>query len=531
MNRRLLALTAASVLAMVAGAAARPPDLVFIILDDMRRDLMNWTEEGRGRNLSPNLDRLAREGVVMVNQHISAPVCTPSRFTSLTGRYASRSRAPPFRRLAERAGPTIVLWNTHIVAGDVTLPKLLRDAGYRTGFAGKNHAIATPERPPIPLDADPRAPAIADALRRHGAAVRQAIQAAGFDFAGGVYPGNPDEVRPRALQVHNMDWVAAAALEFLDSVPSDRPLFLYVAPTLCHSPYEPQRSWRADLQATPEGWLQQPPAVLPPRDALPQRLAAAGIRGPHRELVLWLDDTIGAILSRLQQLGRLDRAIIIVFNDNGQDGKGSIYQSGTVSPSIVWRRGGFPCGGVCSAMVSNVDFAPTLLDFAGVVPPSGIMDGVSFRPALDGGPWRDPDALSFELGFTRGVRMGEWKYIALRYPERPERLVDARKEDEYGPIRPIIRPKALPPVPPYGHIAGNNNEFKTLKEQPADFDRDQLYNLRLDPREQTNLAMRVEFADPLAQLRHRLSRFLAELPDGFRDLKPPVASDRRDNGP
>lgn len=182
-------------------------------------------------------------------------------------------------------------------------------------------------------------------------------------------------------------------------------------------------------------------------------------------------------------------------------------------------------------MVSNVDFAPTLLDFAGVVPPSGIMDGISFRPALDGGPWRDPDALYFELGFTRGVRMGEWKYIALCYPERPERLVDARKTDEYGPIRPIIRQKALPPVPPYGHIAGNNNEFKTLKEQPAYFDRDQLYNLRLDPHEQTNLAMRVEFADTLAQLRHRLSRFLAELPDGFQDLIPTVASDRGDDGP
>ncbi|MCX7818628.1 MAG: sulfatase-like hydrolase/transferase [Kiritimatiellae bacterium] len=504
-------------------APARPPDLIFIILDDMTRDKMCWTAEGRGRYLSPNLDRLASEGVVMANQHVSSPVCTPSRYACLTGRYASRSRAPQFRRLAERAGQTIVLWNTHIVPGDVTLPKLLRDAGYRTGFAGKNHVIAAPPRPPIPADADPRAPQIADALRQHDEQLRAAIRAAGFDFAGGVYPGNPDDLMPRALRVHNMDWVTAAALEFLDTAPADRPVFLYFAPTLCHSPYEPHRSWRADPHATPAGWLPTPPAVLPTRETLPRRLAAAGRQRPHGEMVLWLDDAIGAILSRLEQLRRLDHSIIFVFNDNGQEGKGSIYQTGTLSPSLVWRHGGFPCGGVCSAMVSNIDFAPTLLDFAGARVPSGAFDGVSFRAALESpGRWLR-DALYFELGFTRGVRMGNWKYIALRYPPAPEELVDMRKAAEYAPIHPIIQKKAPPPLPPYGHIAGNNNEFKTLKRQPAYFERDQLYDLSCDPEEQTNLAARAEFAKRVALMKERLSAFLRELPDGFAELSPPSA--------
>ncbi len=240
---------------------------------------------------------------------------------------------------------------------------------------------------------------------------------------------------------------------------------------------------------------------------------------------------IGALLSRLERLGRLDHAIIVVFNDNGQEGKGSIYQSGTLSPSIVWRRGGFPCGGVCSAMVSNVDLAPTLLDFAGVTPPPGMMDGVSFRAALEGRPWRDPDALYFELGFTRGVRMGDWTYIALRYPERPERFVDGRKPAEYEPIRRIIEKKAPPPAPPYGHIAGNNNEFKTLKGQPAYFERDQLYNVCTDPRQQTNLAGRAEYAATLARMRQRLAQFLEDLPGSFHDLKPAPAGGETETRP
>ncbi len=511
---------AAAALACAGSAALEPPpNLVFIVLDDVHRETMNWTPEGRDRNLTPHLDRLIREGVVLPNQHVSSPVCTPSRFSCLTGRYASRSRSPRFRTLAERAGQTIVLWNTDILPDDVTLPKLLQEAGYRTGFAGKNHTISTPRRPAIPPDADPADPTVAEALPRHGEVMRAAIRQAGFDFAGGVYPGNPDELHPKCLRVHNMDWVAAAALEFLDSVPRNRPFFLYFAPTLCHSPYEPARSWRADPRATPEGLLNEPPRVLPDRATLPQRLRAAGVDGRGREMLLWLADAVGAVLSRIETRGEAGRTIVVVFNDKRQEGKGSIYQGGTVSPSIVWRQGGFPCGAICSARVSNVDFAPTLLDFAGVTAPPGAFDGVSFRPALEDRGWRDRNALYFELGFTRGVLASSWKYIALRYPPHAERIVDGRKPDEYGPITQLIAWKAGPNPPPYGHIAGNNNEFKTLRGQPAYFDADQLYDLASDPAEQTNLASRAEFAGRLAEMKGRLKMFLDALPGGFGELK------------
>lgn len=510
-------------IALAAPVGRARPNLVFIILDDMHRDMMSWTAEGRGRTVTPNLDRLAVEGTVMAEQHIVSPVCSPSRFTCLTGRYASRCVALRFRQLAERAGQTVVVWNTDILRTDVTLPKLLQAAGYRTGFAGKNHTFSMPKRPPIPEDGDPADPAIAAVLQAHGEAVRAAIRAGGFDFAGGVYPANPDELRPRALRVHNMDWVAAAALEFIETAPTNQPFFLYFAPTLCHAPYEPERSWQADPRVTPEGLLDKAPRVLPPRSTLPERVKAAGVQGRDREMLLWLDDAIGAVMSRIEARGAAEQTLVFVVNDNGQEGKGSIYQSGTHSPSIVWRHGGFPCGPVCTARVSNIDFAPTLLDFAGVPAPPDAFDGISFRSALEGGPWRDREALYFELGFTRGVRIGDWKYIALRYRPHPERVLDLRKPVKYGPISRLIAERAGPHPPPYGHIGGNDNELKALRAQPAYFDPDQLYDLASDPSEQTNLAARTEFADRLADMQARSRRFLDELPGGFGELKPAEA--------
>ena len=495
------------------------PNVVFIIADDMTRDLMNWTPEGRGKNLTPNLDRLAAEGVILTGQHIVSPVCTPSRFNCLTGRYASRDRSPEFVRLAERAGQTIITWNAHILPDDPTLAKMLRTAGYRTGFVGKNHTMASPRPPKIAPEADAHAPEVAAKLRDYGTAMRGAVRACGFDFAGAVYPGNAEQHRPAALQVHNMDYVAQAGLEFLDEAKGG-PFFLYFSPTLCHSPYPPRQSWNADPLATPEGFLDKAPDVLPPRATLPERLKKAGIPGRNKEMALWLDDAVGALLARLERNGVLDRTIVFFFNDNGQEGKGSIYQCATHNPSIVWRKGGFPCGRTCAARVTNLDFAPTILDLAGAPAPADAFDGVSFRPALEGGPWKDRDALFFELGFTRGVLIGTWKYIAVRYPPNAEALVDLRKPEEYAPIAKIIAQKAGPNPPPYGHIGGNNNEFKTLKGQAAYFDADQLYDLSIDPGEQVNLAKKPEHAAKLAEMKTALKAHLDRMPGGFADLKP-----------
>jgi arylsulfatase A-like enzyme len=265
---------------------------------------------------------------------------------------------------------------------------------------------------------------------------------------------------------------------------------------------------------TPYGVLDTPPDVLPSREDRARRLREHPSRGRHRENLLWLDDAIGALLRQLAETGELGRTVIFFFNDNGQDGKGSIYQSAAWSPSVVWRQGGFPVGRTSAVRVTNLDFAPTILDLAGVAPPPGHFDGRSFRAVLEGDPTPLHESVFFELGFTRGVRVGDWKYVALRYPPQPERFALVVNP-------PHLKNIVLPPgQPAFGHIGGNNNELAALRTQPAYFDRDQLYDLAADPREQRNLAADPRHAARLAELKRELQRHLAHLPGGFGEFKP-----------
>ncbi len=503
-----------AVAAQPASAGEPRPNIVFIIADDMHADMSNFSAAGRGRNLTPHLDQLAAEGTLMQEQQIVSPVCTPSRYNCLTGRYASRATNPLFTRQTERAGMSIVAWNSKITASDVTLPKLLRQAGYVTGIAGKQHVVDVPDRKRPPANANPRAPAIQAMLKHNERVERDALRQAGFDEAGGIYMGNADELNPAVLRVHNMDWVAQAGVDFIGRhAGKGKPFFLYFAPTLTHSPYTPERSWNADPRLTPYGILDTPPNVLPSRADRARRLRENKSTGRHRENLLWLDDAIGALRQKLEATGELNRTIIFFFNDNGQDGKGSIYQSAAHAPSIVWRAGGFPAGRNCEVRVTNLDFAPTILDLTGVAAPANFFDGRSFRAALEGRTEPIHDTIFFELGFTRGVRKGDWKFIALRYPPEPERFALMNNPPH---MKGVSRP---PGQPAFGHIGGNNNEMAALRTQPAYFDRDQLYSLEDDPREQRNLAADPAHAAKLAEMKRALQRHLEGLPGGFGELK------------
>ena len=140
--------------------------------------MFNALPEGKGRNLTPNLDRLVSEGVLMTGQHVASAVCTPSRYNVLTGHYASRAMA---NGLHDQA---VVGFETHIKPMDATLPKFLRDAGYRTGMVGKNHVIEAPGIPEIPLDADPRDPKVVGTLRGFRSDYEEALRLAGFEDVG-----------------------------------------------------------------------------------------------------------------------------------------------------------------------------------------------------------------------------------------------------------------------------------------------------------------------------------------------------------
>ncbi len=101
----------------------------------MYPEMFNCLPEGEGKNLTPNLDRLAREGTMMMNQYVVSPVCTPSRFNCLTGKYASRATNTAFLKNTEREeGQTVIQWNSFITNRDSILPHYLRNWDIRRGW-------------------------------------------------------------------------------------------------------------------------------------------------------------------------------------------------------------------------------------------------------------------------------------------------------------------------------------------------------------------------------------------------------------
>ena len=179
--RSIIAVLILSVAGVCAVAApSRRPNIIFIITDDQLPHTFNFLPEGRDNNLTPNLDRLANEGTILMGQHVSSSVCTPSRYSCLTGTYASRALAHAKRKYDDVHG---IGWNTHIMPDTATLPKMLRKAGYVTGAVGKNHVIDVPGWPKIGWDADPNDAAVKSELARRAKMVKDAYHRAGFQYA------------------------------------------------------------------------------------------------------------------------------------------------------------------------------------------------------------------------------------------------------------------------------------------------------------------------------------------------------------
>jgi arylsulfatase A-like enzyme len=505
-----------------------PPNFVFFIADDMQRYMFNCLPESTEPYLTPHLDRLVAEGTLLAGQYVSAPVCTPSRFSCLTGLFASRSTSRRLRATIERDGQSVVGWNTMIQPDQVTVASLLQEAGYRTGMVGKNHVIDVPGRQKIGYRKDPGDPAVAAQLAADQERICRAMRRGGFDYAAAIYHNNPDGNGPRALAVHNLDWITQAGLQFLEEA-KEEPFFLYFASTVPHGPGSAERSWRADPRATAAGFLDQPSRVLPPRETIPQRLRQAGLRVDDRRAnMLWLDDALGAVMEKLEDCGQLANTIVFFFNDHGQQAKGTLYQGGISNPSIVWRQGGFPCGPVSNVRVSNIDFAPTILDFAGVAIPPGQFDGRSFRPLLNGDSGPIHDSLYFEMGFTRAVVKGDWKYLALRYPQRANQMSAEERAQLLARFNARQREHdkrviTEDPTQPFSHISlipgGAGAEAASTGRKPGYYDADQLYHLSRDPTEQRNLALDPQYARKLEEMKRELVKYLSDLPGGFAELK------------
>ncbi len=510
---------------MAAGALAAQPNVVFFIADDMLPRHFNCLPQGEGKNLTPNIDRLAEEGVVMLEQHCASPICTPSRYNVLTGTYASRAENGWFKSTTKKEGQTVVEFNTHIIKGQQTLPALLRKAGYTTGMVGKNHVVEAHDLKRFKdFDASAKDPENVSILKANHDHVCQAMREIGFDYADRVYHNNPDFLGLHEVAVQNMEWITEGGVDFLKQK-RDNPFFLYFATTVPHGPTKEDRSWNADPLISPVGYLKKAPDVQPARSTIPKRLKKAGLPVNDDTCnMLWLDDAVGALIKTLEKTGEIDNTVIFFYSDHGQMSKGTLYQGGVHNPCIVWKKGGFPVGKTSDALVHIVDFAPTILDMAGADFSDVEFDGQSYLPVLEGEPQTEERIMYFELGYARAIRKGNWKYLAVRYPEHVSTMTPEEREKVLEDWNAERRRKHLRIVTedaskPFSHLTpvpgGGDAERGSTGSYPGYFDRDQLYDLSRDPKEHKNLANDPEYKKKLEEMQREMNAILKTLPGEF----------------
>ena len=506
---------------LVFASQAQKPNIIFFIADDMLPVHFNCLTEGRDKYFTPNIDKLANEGVLMLEQHVVSPVCTPSRYSVLTGLYPSRATNGGFIARTAQEGQSVVQFNTDIVKGNQTVGTFLQEAGYTTGFVGKNHVVQVHDLKKFSnYDASVKDLIIKNQLISNHTKICDAIKEVGFDFVDRIYHNNPPYIGLKEVGVHNMDWLAEGGIEFIKQN-KENPFFLYFATTIPHGPTEEKRAWNADPLLSAIGYLDKAPDVLPSRKSIPERLKKEGFPvDDSRCNLLWLDDVLGSLINTLEEENILDNTLIFFFSDHGQRAKGTLYQGGVHDPSIIWKTDGLPVGESSEALVSGIDFTPTILDIAGIGFDKEKFDGESFLPILLGKEAKER-TLYFELGYARAIRKGPWKYIAIRYPEFIKNMsFDERKNilDAYNKER---RRKYLnivteDPSTPFSHFnalpGGGDAERVSTGKKPGYYDPDQLYNLDSDPNELTNLANDSKYNDTLLEMKKELQSIIDTLP-------------------
>lgn len=374
-RRRFLGAAASTVLAprrAHASAAARPPNILLILADDL-----GWGDLGcyGSRIKTPNLDRLASQGTRFTACYSASNVCSPSRAALLTGRYPARSKVIDVLMPADGKG---------LPASEVTLPSLLRQAGYRTSLVGKWHLGA--DRPFMPLSR-------------------------GFDEYFGVPYSNDmtplvlcegDEIiEPATAHARLCDRYTNRVSNIIANA-GEQPFFCMLSHHLPHIPLEPAASFRGKSRL-----------------------------GPYCDSLLELDSSVGRVLKALDNAGAAGNTLVLFASDNGpwfqgsrgpfRGRKGENYEGGVRVPLIARLPGRIPAGNAVHATVSLLDLLPTLTSFAAAPPSPNPLDGLDISRLMTGEA-QDIDRdllLYFDSWHIQCARLGPWKLHISRYNAPP----------------------------------------------------------------------------------------------------------------
>lgn len=487
-----------SALSAVNAHAERPNIIMFLIDDQNPSSIAAFG----GDTYTPNLDRMAAEGMKFTRAYVSSSVCTPSRYSFLTGRYAGNSHSKLYAdAVGGQDSQGLPGFNVALERDNMNVGNVLREAGYTTGFVGKFHLGSRLDFPElykgkkgyIKISKDARPGPETSAQYAHNERwMRRYLETLGFSWAKNVYPENLG----RPYNSHNAEWTTAAALEFIEEN-KDGPFYLHLCSTLLHGP---DKSWRKSMEhplVTGEGEVRTLPEVMTSRAELLRTIAEKGFDpSSHVAGEAWIDDSLGAILRKLKALGIDDNTLVIFAPDHGRDGKASVFSHGGCQVPMIMRwPNGIPAGQECEELVQNIDLVPTFFELAQATKPDSYrIDGRSLTPLLQNGTsenWRNH--LYLEMGAARATVTKDWSYIAVRYTT--EQIAAIKK----------AKPENLPRAMSY---IGRLGIGVRGADRPGFFDEDQLYDLKNDPQERKNLADNRKYATRLNEMRSHMQQYL-----------------------
>jgi len=369
------------------------PNIVLFLADDL-----GYGELGCYGNkvaITPNLDRFATEGLRLTDCHSASSVCSPSRSSLLTGRTPYRNGV--FTWIPE--GSPI-----HLRTSEVTLPKLLREAGYDTCHVGKWHLngkFNTPEQP------QPSDHGYAWWLGTQNNAAPSHAFPTNF-VRNGEPIGKADD--------YSAPFIAKEAVTWLDTKrDAKKPFFLAV---WTHEPHFPI--------ASAERYEKMHAGIADPEERT------------YRANVTQLDDAFGMVMKALDKAGVAENTLVFFTSDNGPEGNGdkgpgrglagdlrgrkrSMYEGGHRVPGIVRWPGKIAPGGESDQPVIGSDFFPTTLAATGLEPPQGVkLDGVNLLPAIDGEPVERPVPMYWRFQGKVAWREGPWKIVVDESLSDPE---------------------------------------------------------------------------------------------------------------
>ncbi|MDA3923910.1 MAG: sulfatase-like hydrolase/transferase [Kiritimatiellae bacterium] len=440
--------------------AAQPPNILFFLSDDHSTPFLNCY--GQKEMKTPNLDKLAAEGIKFTKMFTAAPQCVPSRAAIMTG------RSPVACRITRFSSP--------LPRDEITFPEILRkDANYFVGVLGRSYH----------LDGSGRAPEISKRV-----------------FEESHMLSFKD--RFHYVEVNSQMQTPSKIEGFFDQRPEDKPYFLWVNYSDPHHPWTTGENPPVPENVTVPGYLPDLPGI---RKDLSM----------HEGEIENVDKQFKIALDIVKKRAGLENTIVVFMGDNGlalPGGKGALHDPGLNVPFIVWYPGVVKPGGTSETLLSGEDFAPTCLQLAGLPVPERI-SGVSFLPLLQGRSFPSEREYIFgERGphgsapFKAGIKASAIDYSRCVRSRRYKLIYNNTPDHVYQPVDSAGNPGWCAMVKAFEEKTLDEKFVKRFFTAPRPVY--ELYDLDEDPDEFNNLYGKIALESVTRELKEAMQRKMIE---------------------